>query len=59
MTNNERLLSDLKLLEVWINRYVDFILCKDQIKYTSFFGMQGISSFDQLKVRYQSQTKIK
>lgn len=46
-----------ELLKIWMDRYIMFIGCKDQIKYTCFHykGMKyasGVNTFDELLKRY-------
>lgn len=49
----------LELLKVWMNRYIMFVGCKDQIKYTSFDYKkmkyaQGVSTFEELVKMYDN-----
>jgi len=47
------MIEELELASIWMNRYITFITCKDQIKFTPFTykhlnHLFGIENFDQL-----------
>jgi len=48
------MIEELELLNIWMDRYITFIINKDQIKYSPFSYkhinyLYGIENFDQLK----------